>query len=88
MLLVIQTGGDGCICFLEYDRDGQNLEFTGMKQVKELSLIQSVCSGPGSVNETATAHYAAGFTSVDFVIWNLKTETKVRLYLSQLSTLN
>ncbi|PON88763.1 Guanine nucleotide-binding protein, beta subunit [Trema orientale] len=71
------TGGDGCICFLEYDEDRQNLEFIGMKQVKELSLIQSVCTDNYSVNESSIAHFAAGFASIDFMIWNLKTETKV-----------
>ncbi|XP_024018186.1 uncharacterized protein LOC21397028 [Morus notabilis] len=71
------TGGDGCICYLEYDRDEQKLEFIGMKQAKELSLIHSVCTDNTSVNELSSAHYAAGFTSVDFIIWNLKTETKV-----------
>lgn len=44
-----------------------------MKQVKELSLVQSV----HSVNELSNCHYAAGFASVDFIIWNLLTETKV-----------
>ncbi|KAL5561082.1 hypothetical protein UlMin_030829 [Ulmus minor] len=71
------TGGDGCICYLEYDRDGQSLEFIGMKQVKELSMIQSVDTDKESANELSVNHYAAGFTSVDFMIWNLQTETKV-----------
>lgn len=77
LLLLIQTGGDGCICYLEYDRDEQKLEFIGMKQAKELSLIHSVCTDNTSVNELSSAHYTAGFASVDFIIWNLKTETKV-----------
>ncbi|XP_062084393.1 uncharacterized protein LOC133790668 isoform X2 [Humulus lupulus] len=71
------TGGDGCICYLKYGIDRQNLEFIGMKQVKELSLIQSVCSDNNSVIDSSIAHFAAGFASVDFMIWNLKTETKV-----------
>lgn len=77
ILLLFQTGGDGCICYFEYDRDGQTLEFIGMKQVKELSLIQSVYADNNSVHESSIAHYAAGFASVDFMMWNLKTETKV-----------
>lgn len=80
-----QTGGDGCICYLECDRGGQPLEFTGMKQVKELSLIQSVHTDANPVDELSNAHYAAGFTSVDFMILNLKTEAKVQFYLSLLS---
>lgn len=73
-----QTGADGCICYLEYDKDRKNLEFIGMKQVKELSLVQSVHSAyNSSVNELSNCHYAAGFASVDFIIWNLLTETKV-----------
>ncbi|KAM2685571.1 hypothetical protein FF1_047268 [Malus domestica] len=70
------TGADGCICYLEYERDMKSLQFIGMKQVKELSLIESV-SDNISVNELSTCHCAAGFASVDFIIWNLITETKV-----------
>ncbi|KAJ0052686.1 hypothetical protein Pint_00789 [Pistacia integerrima] len=73
------TGGDGCICYLQYDRDRENLEFIGMKQVKELSLIQSVSAGNNSVDDLASCNYAAGFASADFIIWNLITEAKVNL---------
>ncbi|TQE01350.1 hypothetical protein C1H46_013030 [Malus baccata] len=72
------TGADGCIFVLEYERDMKSLEFIGMKQVKELSLIESVSADNSSVNELSTCHCAAGFASVDFVIWNLMTETKMR----------
>ncbi|CAL9018263.1 unnamed protein product [Prunus brigantina] len=48
-----------------------------MKQVKELSLIQSVSIDNSSVNELSSCHCAAGFASVDFIIWNLITETKM-----------
>ncbi|XWS76708.1 hypothetical protein CRYUN_Cryun01aG0201000 [Craigia yunnanensis] len=66
------TGADGCICYLEYDKDQESFEFIGMKQVKELSLIESV-----SADDLANCNYAAGFASTDFIIWNLKTESKV-----------
>lgn len=71
-----QTGGDGCICYLEYDKDRESLEFIGMKQVKELSLIQSVSAENNSI-DLASCNYAAGFASTDFIIWNLITEAKV-----------
>ncbi|KAG6619439.1 uncharacterized protein LOC122317079 isoform X2 [Carya illinoinensis] len=74
---ICSTGGDGCICNLEYDRDHRTLEFIGMKQVKELSLIQSVSADNDSLDNLASGCYAAGFASVDFIIWNLITETKV-----------
>lgn len=77
-----QTGGDGCICYLEYRRDRQNLQFIGMKRVKELSLVQSVSSGANSVDDLTSSKYAIGFASTDFIIWNLITETKVLLSLS------
>ncbi|XP_024044008.1 uncharacterized protein LOC18048806 isoform X3 [Citrus clementina] len=70
------TGGDGCICYLEYDKDRESLEFIGMKQVKELSLIQSVSAENNSI-DLASCNYAAGFASTDFIIWNLITEAKV-----------
>lgn len=62
---------------MEYDRDRKHLEFIGMKQVKELSLIQSVSEDNDSIDDLASGRYAAGFASVDFIIWNLITETKV-----------
>ena len=62
---------------MEYDRDRKHLEFIGMKQVKELSLIQSVSEDNDSIDDLASGRYAAGFASVDFIVWNLITETKV-----------
>ncbi|KAM7526949.1 hypothetical protein LguiB_030359 [Lonicera macranthoides] len=71
------TGGDGCICYLEYDKDQRCLEFIGMKQVKELSLIRSALSDTNFYGELVTGKYAIGFASADFIIWNLITEMKV-----------
>ncbi|PSS06262.1 WD repeat-containing protein [Actinidia chinensis var. chinensis] len=73
---ICSTGGDACICYLEYDTDRQNLEFIGMKQVKELSLVRCV-SDSTSCNELASGIYAIGFSSTSFLIWNLMTEAKV-----------
>ncbi|XP_028791484.1 uncharacterized protein LOC114747332 [Neltuma alba] len=73
---ICSTGADGCICYLEYDRGLQNLQFTGMKQVKELSLIEHASMNNNSAH-TLSRNYAAGFASVDFIIWNLVSETKV-----------
>ncbi|XP_057964983.1 uncharacterized protein LOC131155691 isoform X1 [Malania oleifera] len=74
---ICSTGGDGCICHMEYDRIRQNLDFIGMRQVKELSLIESVSPDGNSVDDLGNNNYAKGFASADFIIWNLKTETKV-----------
>lgn len=71
----MQTGGDGCICFFKYDKDVQKVEFVGMKQVKELSTIQSVL--PISICTEDLGNYAIGFTSTDFIMWDLTNETKV-----------
>ncbi|KAI4319911.1 hypothetical protein MLD38_033452 [Melastoma candidum] len=65
------TGADGCICYLEYDKVLQNFMFVGMKQLKELSLVESVSA------DAKTGSYAIGFASADFVIWNITSETKV-----------
>ncbi|XP_077240486.1 transducin family protein / WD-40 repeat family protein isoform X2 [Tasmannia lanceolata] len=73
------TGGDGCICYFKYDRDWQSLEFTGMKQVKELSLIQSVFANANFVEDLEQGNYAIGFASTDFIIWNLINDTKILL---------
>ncbi|KAL6972387.1 hypothetical protein U1Q18_047702 [Sarracenia purpurea var. burkii] len=70
-----ETGGDACICYLEYDRDCQNLEFLGMKQVKELSMVQYV-SDSASSSDLTSGSYAIGFSSTNFLIWNLMTEAK------------
>ncbi|XP_052189497.1 uncharacterized protein LOC127799469 isoform X2 [Diospyros lotus] len=69
------TGGDGCICYMEYDRDRQSLEFLGMKQVKELSLVQ--CLFDSTFSDDSSSSYAIGFSSTNFLIWNLMTEAKI-----------
>ncbi|XP_042476563.1 uncharacterized protein LOC122058127 isoform X2 [Macadamia integrifolia] len=71
------TGGDGCICYFKYDRDGHNLEFTGMKQVKELSLIQYVSADANTSDNLLCSNYAVGFASAHFIICNLTNEIKV-----------
>ncbi|XP_055962170.1 uncharacterized protein LOC126688213 isoform X2 [Mercurialis annua] len=70
-------GGDGCICFFEYDQDQKSFEFTGMKQVKELSLIESFSGNNTSPSDSVNSGYAIGFASTDFIIFNLTTEAKV-----------
>ncbi|KAI8001906.1 Histone-lysine N-methyltransferase ATX5 [Camellia lanceoleosa] len=72
----VRTGGDGCICYLEHDRDQQNLEFLGMKQVKEMSLVRCVFDATSS-NDLTSGSYAVGFSSTNFLIWNLMSEAKV-----------
>ncbi|GAB2282116.1 hypothetical protein Dimus_016674 [Dionaea muscipula] len=74
---ICSTGADGCICYLEYDKGQQVMEFVGMKQVKELSLIQSVSTSGYYSHDLSRNNFAVGFSSVDFVIWNLQTDTKV-----------
>ncbi|KAF3567130.1 hypothetical protein DY000_02010826 [Brassica cretica] len=74
---ICSTGADGCICYFEYDRERQALEFMGLKQLKELSLVQSVCQGMHFSKDHPNNEYAAGFSSTDFILWNLTTETKV-----------
>ncbi|KAF9619934.1 hypothetical protein IFM89_010245 [Coptis chinensis] len=74
---VRSTGGDGCVCYFRYDGDWRSLEFTGMKQVKELSLIQSVTSDVNSDEDLACGSYAVGFTSAKFMVWSLLNEIKI-----------
>ncbi|CAH8304075.1 unnamed protein product [Eruca vesicaria subsp. sativa] len=74
---ISSTGADGCICYFEYDRERQALEFMGLKQLKEMSLVQSVCQGMHFSKDHPNNEYAAGFSSTDFILWNLTTETKV-----------
>ncbi|GFP93621.1 WD repeat-containing protein 6 [Phtheirospermum japonicum] len=71
------TGADGCICYLQHDRDLLNLEFIGMKQVKELSAIRSVFTTTDHAGDSAVRNYAVGFASAKFIIWNLTAGTKV-----------
>ncbi|KAH7678548.1 WD40-repeat-containing domain-containing protein [Dioscorea alata] len=71
------TGGDGCICYFRCGVNKVNLEFIGMKQVKELSTIQSVVTKPAtSFEDLNEGNYAIGFTSADFIMWDLRNETK------------
>ncbi|KAF8008258.1 hypothetical protein BT93_K2049 [Corymbia citriodora subsp. variegata] len=71
------TGADGCICYMEYDKGLPSLNFVGMKQVKELSMIESVSTENDSTGYRTSGSYASGFASTDFIIWNLVTEAKV-----------
>ncbi|KAI3449343.1 hypothetical protein Pfo_006008 [Paulownia fortunei] len=71
------TGADGCICYLQHDRELLNLEFIGMKQVKELSAIRSVFTTAVHSDDSAIGCYAVGFASANFIIWNLTAGTKV-----------
>ncbi|WOL19113.1 WD repeat-containing protein 6 isoform X2 [Canna indica] len=70
------TGADGCICYFKCNKILQKIEFTGMKQVKELSIIQSVFSSSNS-EDIASGNYAIGFTSVHFLMWDLANETNI-----------
>ncbi|KAE8671244.1 hypothetical protein F3Y22_tig00111983pilonHSYRG00058 [Hibiscus syriacus] len=71
------TGADGCLCYFEHDKGRESFEFIGMKQLKELSLIESVFADLKSADDLANCNYAAGFASTDFIIWNLITDAKV-----------
>ncbi|KAM0948407.1 putative transcription factor WD40-like family [Dioscorea sansibarensis] len=71
------TGGDGCICYFRCGANKMNFEFIGMKQVKELSTIQSVVTKlTTSLEDMVEGNYAIGFTSADFIMWDLRNETK------------
>lgn len=48
-----------------------------MKQVKELSTIQSLPANSTSEDKLTLGNYAVGFMSADFIIWNLTNESKV-----------
>ncbi|KAG6606915.1 WD repeat-containing protein 6, partial [Cucurbita argyrosperma subsp. sororia] len=73
------TGADGCICHMEYVKlkDQKLLEFIGMKQVRELTSVQSLFYDQNSFLDLTSHLYAIGFASTDFIIWNLITESKV-----------
>ncbi|XP_051118553.1 uncharacterized protein LOC127242882 isoform X2 [Andrographis paniculata] len=71
------TGADGCICYLKHDRELHDLEFIRMKQVKELSAIRSVYTTGVHSDDSAVGNYAVGFSSTNFIIWNLISGTKV-----------
>ncbi|XP_065859842.1 uncharacterized protein [Euphorbia lathyris] len=73
---ICSTGADGCICHFDCEEDKKTLEFIGMKQVKELSLVESA-PAKYSPYSSENIGYAIGFASTDFIIWNLMTEAKV-----------
>jgi hypothetical protein len=54
----------------------KSVEFIGMRQLKELGTIQSIYANPASDNQLVGT-YAIGFTSADFVIWDLQNDAKV-----------
>ena len=79
LFALVQTGADGCICHMEYVKlkDQKLLEFIGMKQVRELTSVQSLFYDQNSFLDLTSNLYAIGFASTDFLIWNLITESKV-----------
>lgn len=91
LFTLVQTGADGCICHMEYVKlkDQKVLEFIGMKQVKELTSVQSLFYDQNSFLDLTSNLYATGFASTDFIICNLTTEAKVHsLSLSLLTHKN
>ncbi|KAJ8446440.1 hypothetical protein Cgig2_019333 [Carnegiea gigantea] len=48
----------------------------GMEQIKELSLVESVCIDHYSADDSVYYSYAARFSSTGFLIWNLHSEIK------------
>jgi hypothetical protein len=54
----------------------KSVEFVGMRQLKELGTIQSIYANHSSDNQLVGT-YAIGFTSADFVIWDLQNDAKV-----------
>jgi hypothetical protein len=53
-----------------------NVEFVGMRQLKDLGTIQSIYADHASDTQLVGT-YAVGFTSADFVIWDLGNDAKV-----------
>jgi len=53
----------------------RKIDFFGMRQVKELGTIQSIYTNLAPESQLST--YAIGFTSADFIIWDLENETKM-----------
>lgn len=58
----------------------------GLKHLKEMSLVQSVCQGVHFSKDHPNNEYAAGFASTEFIMWNLTAETKVYPFLLNLFT--
>jgi hypothetical protein len=54
----------------------KSVEFVGMRQLKELGTIQSIYANHSSDSQLVGT-YAIGFTSADFVIWDLQNDAKV-----------
>lgn len=49
--------------------------------MKELSTIRSVCTNADQQDDLPGSSCAIGFSSSDFIIWNLISETKVLSFL-------
>lgn len=83
--LALQTGRDGCICrfsILIEDvghhgrSNDQGLMCTGVEDIPAITVVESVqcCHAP---NQKIMRRLAAGFTAVDFVLWDLTYQSEV-----------
>lgn len=83
--LALQTGRDGCICrfYILIEDVGhqgrskdQGLMCTGVEDIPAITVVESVqcCHAP---NQKIMRRLAAGFTAIDFVLWDLTYQSEV-----------
>ncbi|CAM6110005.1 unnamed protein product [Calypogeia fissa] len=84
---IISTGSDGCICRFLLDQSStaampracQQLSCTGIEKVAALSIVESLedCKGTTAQKHLERWRIAAGFTSSDFLLWDLTHQCEV-----------
>eukprot|EP01018_Ginkgo_biloba_P008951 Gb_26563 [translate_table: standard] len=79
---ICSTGRDGCICSFMFDKDAiggdsKILVFTGIKNVSGITVVEGVVSRQTIVGDTTQMKFAAGFTAVDFLLWDLTNDSEL-----------
>ncbi|GLJ20918.1 hypothetical protein SUGI_0381750 [Cryptomeria japonica] len=78
---ICSTGKDGCICSYIFDddtaQDSNKLIFTGIKDVPEITMVEGVVNYINVMGDGIQRSFAAGFTSVDFLLWDITNESEL-----------
>lgn len=81
-IFICSTGKDGCICDFIFDKDAigdysNKLIFAGIKNVPEITMVEAVSDYKNFRRDGIHRRFAAGFTAVDFILWDLTNDSEI-----------
>lgn len=81
-ICICSTGKDGCICDFIFDKGAigdysNKLIFAGIKNVPEITMVEAVSDCKNFRRDGIHRRFAAGFTAVDFILWDLTNDSEL-----------